>query len=128
MRLGVQMRHSRPYRPQTQANLERFHQTFKRDVLHRAFSDLQRCQRGGAGGEKSPATTVRTSPEPAAVPRALSARPRSYAEQLLIPEDHLVKVRRTGQVYFKGLNIFVSGGLYGKGASSSPSPKMASTM
>ncbi|MDR8017933.1 IS481 family transposase, partial [Pseudomonas guguanensis] len=44
MRLGVEVSHSRPYHPQTQGKLERFHQTLKREVLHRAFSDLQHCQ------------------------------------------------------------------------------------
>ncbi|WP_390891773.1 integrase core domain-containing protein, partial [Ectopseudomonas guguanensis] len=41
---GVEVSHSRPYHPQTQGKLERFHQTLKREVLHRAFSDLQHCQ------------------------------------------------------------------------------------
>ncbi|MEO9357680.1 IS481 family transposase, partial [Pseudomonas guguanensis] len=48
----------------------------------------------------------------------------SYPEQLPTieyePEDHVVRVRRTGQVSFKGLNVFVSGGLYGENVAIRP--------
>ena len=45
MRLGIDVSHSRPHHPQTQGKLERFHQTLKRELLHRSFSDLNHCQR-----------------------------------------------------------------------------------
>jgi transposase InsO family protein len=119
MRLGIEVSHSRPYHPQTQGKLERFHQTLKREVLHRSFSDLQHCQRvmsrwrdeynhyrpHEALDQRPPIERYRPSP-------------RSYPEQLPTieyePGDHVVKVRQTGQVYFKGLNVFVSGGLHGE--------------
>ena len=46
MRLDVSVYHGRPYHPQTQGKLERFHQTLKADVLSlRTFEDLSQCQR-----------------------------------------------------------------------------------
>jgi transposase InsO family protein len=119
MRLGIEVSHSRPYHPQTQGKLERFHQTLKREVLHRSFSDLKHCQQV--------MTQWREQYNHYRPHEALSQRPpidryqpsqRSYPEQLPVIEyesgDHVVKVRQTGQVYFKGITVFVSGGLYGE--------------
>lgn len=45
MRLGIQVMHSRPYHPQTQGKLERFHQSFKREVLrYHNFQNLKDAQ------------------------------------------------------------------------------------
>jgi transposase InsO family protein len=46
MRLGVQVTHGRPFHPQTQGKDERFHRTFKVEVLNgKSFRDLPSCQR-----------------------------------------------------------------------------------
>jgi len=88
-------------------------------VLHRAFSDLQHCQQvmnrwRDEYNHYRPHEALDQRPP---IDR-YRPRPRSYPEQLPTieyePEGHVVKVRRTGQVYFKGLNVLVSGGLYGE--------------
>lgn len=45
MRLGVRVTHCRPFHPQTQGKDERFHRTFKAEVLNgKSFRDLPCCQ------------------------------------------------------------------------------------
>jgi transposase InsO family protein len=46
MRLGIRVGHSRPYHPQTQGKIERFHRTLKRELLKRSwFSDVEHTQK-----------------------------------------------------------------------------------
>lgn len=45
MRLGIGVGHSRPYHPQTQGKIERFHRTLKQELLkRRSFQDLEQTQ------------------------------------------------------------------------------------
>jgi transposase InsO family protein len=120
MRLGVQVSHSRPYHPQTQGKLERFHQTLKRELLHDAhFTTLAQCQRGmdrwreqynqlrphQALGQQPPLSRYRSSA-------------RSYPEILppvaYEPGERVLKVRANGQIHLKGRAVFVSEGLAGE--------------
>ncbi|MCU6667159.1 integrase core domain-containing protein, partial [Enterobacteriaceae bacterium H4N4] len=46
MRLGIRVGHSRPYHPQTQGKLERFHRSLKAEVLQgKWFTDSGELQR-----------------------------------------------------------------------------------
>ncbi|HYY39515.1 MAG TPA: IS481 family transposase [Xanthobacteraceae bacterium] len=46
IRLGIRILHGRPHHPQTQGKEERFHRTFKAEVMNgRSFRDLAECQR-----------------------------------------------------------------------------------
>jgi len=46
MEQGITVGHSRPYHPQTQGKLERFHRTLKSELLgRRQFDSFERCQR-----------------------------------------------------------------------------------
>jgi transposase InsO family protein len=120
MRLGIQISHSRPYHPQTQGKLERFHQTLKRELLHNAhFTTLAQCQAGmdrwreqynqqrphQALGQQPPLSRYRSST-------------RSYPEKLppveYEPGEQVLKVRINGQIHIKGRAVFVSEGLAGE--------------
>lgn len=120
MRLGIKVGHSRPYHPQTQGKLERFHQTLKRELLHDAhFRTLLQCQVGmdrwrdlynqqrphQALGQKPPLSRYQSSP-------------RTYPEKLLEVEyeqgERIMKVRTKGQIRVNGRLVFVSEGLTGE--------------
>lgn len=118
-RLGIDVSHSRPHHPQTQGKLERFHQTLKRELLHRSFSDMLHCQQ-----EMDEWREQYNQYRPH---EALGQRPpihryqpssRSYPEQLPEVEydlgDRVLKVNRSGQICFKSRHFFTSTGLYGE--------------
>lgn len=126
MRLGVRVSHSRPYHPQTQGKLERFHETLKREVLHHSFSSLAHCQQAmehwrmqynqlrphEALGQQPPLSRYRPS---------LRSYPERLPEVVYEPGDRVLKVSRTGQIGFNGRSVFVGEGLYGEHVAVRPS-------
>jgi transposase InsO family protein len=120
MRLGIHVSHSRPFHPQTQGKDERFHRTLKRELLNRSgFNSIEACQSAfdrwrdqynlirphQALGQKPPISRYAASarPFPALLP------PVEYDEG-----DDVRKVRRHGQLAFKGRDFFVGEGLTGE--------------
>jgi transposase InsO family protein len=120
MRLGIQISHSRPYHPQTQGKLERFHQTLKRELLHDAhFTTLAQCQAGmdrwrEQYNQQRPHQALGQQPP---LSRYCSST-RSYPEKLppveYEPGEQVLKVRINGQIQIKGRAVFVSEGLAGE--------------
>ena len=120
LRCGIRVSHSRPQHPQTQGKDERFHRTLKRELLDRSgFNSIQACQ-DAFNGWRDQYNLIRPH-------EALGQRPpvsrytasaRALPAQLPTVEyddgDDVRKVRRHGQLHFKGRDYFVGEGLTGE--------------
>jgi hypothetical protein len=119
-RLGVRVAHGRPRHPQTQGKEERFHRTFKAEVVSgRSFRDLADCQRAfddwrplynherphEALGMATPAQRYRPSLRP--FPEVLP--PVEYA-----PDDEVRKVGSDGFISFRNRYWRIGKGLRGE--------------
>ena len=127
MRLGVTLTHSRPHHPQTQGKLERMHRTLEREVVQaRRYRSLAACQRAmdhwrdlynchrphEALGLRTPVSRYQPSA-------------RSYSDRLspVVYDEgvHVLKVRRNGQIIYRGRTVFVGEGLVGQPVAIRPS-------
>jgi transposase InsO family protein len=126
MRLGIEVSHSRPHHPQTQGKLERFHQTLKRELLHRTFSDLGHCQQE-LDDWRNQYNLLRPHEALGQLPPISRYQPslRSYPEELpeidYEPGDRVFRVTGTGQIRLEGKSRFVGGGLLGERVAIRPS-------
>ena len=108
MLLGTGVSHSRPYHPQTQGKIERFHRTLKAELLQGStFADLQDCQKAfdqwrdhynlerphRALDLNTPASRYQVSPRE--FPEILP--PIEYD-----PDDQVRKVDISGRISFQG--------------------------
>lgn len=108
IRLGIRLLHGRPYHPQTQGKLERFHRTLRADVLlGRTFRDLPHCQAAfdawrdvynlerphHALGLQPPVTRYQVSPRP---------YPGLCPPIVYGPEDLVRRVQNGGWVHIHG--------------------------
>lgn len=126
MRLGIEVSHSRPHHPQTQGKLERFHQTLKRELLHRTFSDLGHCQQvmdhwRNQYNLQRPHEALGQLPPISRYQPSLRSYPEELPEIDYEPGDRVLKVTGTGQIRFRGKNRFVGGGLLGERVAIRPS-------
>jgi transposase InsO family protein len=119
IRLGIAVSHGRPYHPQTQGKVERFHRTIGADVFGtRRFSDLVSCQRAfdsfrSTYNLERPHAALdlavpvsRYAPCSRACPPSLP--PIEYA-----PDDAVRLVNAHGVISFRHQRHFISGGLAG---------------
>lgn len=107
IRLGINVRHSRPCHPQTQGKLERFHRTLKLELLSRySFNDLEHAQQGfdywrRIYNEERPHEAIQLG-----VPKNKYTRScREYPESLPgVEYDEKFEVRKVqyhGEIYYK---------------------------
>lgn len=121
MRLDIEVRHGRPYHPQTQGKDERFHRTLKLEVLVRrpvwqspgamqpVFDDWREVYNfrrpHEALGQRPPAS--RYTPSARALPATLP--PIDYA-----PNDAVRKVQMDGEIHFRGREYLVGKAFHGQ--------------
>ena len=118
LRLGISVSHSRPYHPQTNGKLERFHRSLKAEVLTgRSFEDLKQAQQAfdrwrAVYNQQRPHEGIgmavpvsRYRPSERVLPETLA--PIEYG-----PDDHVITVKWDGKVNFKGHRLKVSNALH----------------
>lgn len=116
---GIKIGHSRPYHPQTQGKLERFHRSLKSEVLQgRHFIDLNSAQQAfdiwrDVYNQKRPHQALDMQ-----VPATrYSSSSREYQEQQMAPEhtdgDVVRKVQVKGDVYWRNREYSIGKAFHG---------------
>lgn len=116
---GIKVGHSRPYHPQTQGKLERFHRSLKSEVLQgRHFTDLNSAQQAfdiwrDVYNQKRPHQALDMQ-----VPATrYSTSPREYQEQQMVPEyadgDVVRKVQVKGEIYWRNREYSIGKAFHG---------------
>lgn len=120
IRQGIRVSHSRPHHPQTQGKDERFHRTLKLELLDRSgFNSLSACQ-SAFDHWRNRYNLVRPHEALGQQPPVVRYQPsgRAYSEHLPVleypSEDHVLKVKKKGQVMFSGRCVFIGEGLAGE--------------
>jgi transposase InsO family protein len=127
LQLGVDIRHSRPHHPQTQGKLERLHRTLEREVVqaHR-YRNLAACQRA-LDHWRDQYNCLRPHQSLGLRPPIDRYRPSSRAYPEHLPPivydegEQVLKVRRNGQIVYRGRTVFVGEGLVGHPVAVRPS-------
>jgi transposase InsO family protein len=127
LRLGVRVRHGRPYHPQTQGKDERFHRTLHNDLIARhSWSDLAHCAREFPGFRDTyncarphdsldGATPIsRYRPSPRSLPAVLPSV--EYPAT-----DTILRVRTEGSIFFAGHYWYVGRAFVGLSVGLRPS-------
>lgn len=120
LQLGIDPWHGRPYHPQTQGKVERFHATIAAEVFaHGPFPNLAQVQtafdafRTCYNHERPHEALGQTVPH-----TRYAASPRPYPETLprivYPPEDTVITVTQHGSLQWHGRRQFISRGLVGQ--------------
>jgi len=113
MRLGIKISHSRPNHPQTQGKDERFHRTFKEEVLkYHNFQNLPDAQKHfDEWREIYNHIRPHEAIEMACPAQKYRASERQYPEKLpaieYLSEDKVIKVGNNGEICFQGKRIYI---------------------
>jgi transposase InsO family protein len=121
LRLGIRPTHGRPYHPQTQGKVERFHGTLMREVYPRLDTTTLASFTAGldrwrqtvynslrpheALGDQAPITRWRPRPRP---------RPSALPEVIYPPGSVLRRVASNGQIRYRGGRVLAGHGLVGE--------------
>ncbi|MES2887363.1 MAG: integrase core domain-containing protein, partial [Pseudomonadota bacterium] len=118
IRLGIRVSHSRPYHPQTNGKLERFHRSLKADVLNgRSFIDLPQAQCAfdrwrEVYNHERPHEALNMRTPVSRYQLSDRAMPSTLAPIEYGPDDQVVTVQSNGGIWFKGTRLRVSNALY----------------
>lgn len=113
MKLGIQVSHSRPFHPQTQGKLERFHRTLKTDVLQfRTFDTHETCQRyfnkfRKLYNHERPHEALDYDVPAQHYHPSQRAFPKGLPQPEYSETDKVLKVRSQGSIYYRGKDYFI---------------------
>jgi transposase InsO family protein len=114
LRLGVDIIHGRPFHPQTQGKCERFHRSFKVEVLNRttAWHDLEHCQRHfdqwrQCYNHVRPHHALALATPASHYQPSQRSFPASLAPIEYLPDDLVRKAKHKGEITFQNHFFFI---------------------
>lgn len=116
---GIKVGHSRPYHPQTQGKLERFHRSLKSEVLQgRHFTDLNDAQQAfDIWRDLYNQTRPHQALDMQVPATRYSSSPREYQEQQMAPEyadaDVVRKVQAKGEINWRNREYSIGKAFHG---------------
>jgi transposase InsO family protein len=120
LRLGVDIIHGRPLHPQTQGKCERFHRSFKVEVLNRStpWRDLAHCQSHFDEWRESynhvrPHHALDLATPASHYRPSLRAMPVTLPLIEYLPEDHVRAVKSKGEITFRNHFFFIGAAFAG---------------
>lgn len=117
IRLGIRVSHSAPYHPQTNGKIERFHRSFKAEVLEgRSFADLKQAQAAFADwcaiyNHERPHEALNLLTPAARYRMSARSYPQRLPEIKYTHAETVAVVKHNGEVSFKGHKLRVSSAL-----------------
>lgn len=119
VRLGITVSHGRPYHPQTQGKVERWHKTIKAELLSETFRDLEQAQSAFEPWRCMYNTIRPHEAMELGVPASrYRVSERAYPETLPVieyaPDVEVRKVQSRGDVHFKGYCLRISKAFIGE--------------
>jgi len=119
IRLGIKVLHGRPYHPQTQGKIERFHRSLEAEVLQgHWFADIAAIDRAFAAWRHSynherPHGALELAVPASRYQVSSRAYPQRLPELVYAPDDVVRRVQDGGRVHFSGRRLRVPKALRG---------------